>query len=401
MSYVIQATLSNAKHPEYGEATIPFPLSGDEYVHSINEVLIPLGIGDAISQDCTIESIDSNYEILQCLKGQTVNVDELDYLAKRLDSFCDIEADAFQAASYAFRCKDIKSLINMTFCCREATVISDFSKLEEAGKSHYLAIHQGAVTMDDLQKVDGRNLARSIIESGNGIPTPYGLFFRNNMKREELYQGMGFPPYVWDERLAEVNIEKSDGSATSLYLPASTLEVERFSKRERISNLSDRKITLIPLFGPPNSIEITDGKAELFKWNELCESVQAMSKSTKAVFFAAIEATGVKDLARMQLIASQLDDFVLIPSVTDAESYGKYMIQYSGKYYYDDTLECYYNYEALGEFLMDFEIGRITKFGYLKCEEDSVLLDFFAQEGPKQQDHQERKNEMTMEMGGM
>lgn len=73
MSYVIQATLSNAKHPEYGEATISFPLSGDEYAHSINEVLLPLGIGDAISQDCTIESIDSNYEILQCLKGQKVN----------------------------------------------------------------------------------------------------------------------------------------------------------------------------------------------------------------------------------------------------------------------------------------------------------------------------------------
>lgn len=104
MSYVIQATLSNAKHPEYGEATISFPLSGDEYAHSINEVLLPLGIGDAISQDCTIESIDSNYEILQCLKGQKVNVDELDYLAKRLDSFCDSETVAFQAASYVFQC---------------------------------------------------------------------------------------------------------------------------------------------------------------------------------------------------------------------------------------------------------------------------------------------------------
>ena len=96
LSYVIQATLSNAKHPEYGEATISFPLSGDEYAHSIN--------GDAISQDCTIESIDSNYEILQCLKGQKVNVDELDYLAKRLDSFCDSETVAFQAASYVFQC---------------------------------------------------------------------------------------------------------------------------------------------------------------------------------------------------------------------------------------------------------------------------------------------------------
>lgn len=401
LSYVIRATLNNTKHPEYGEAAIPFPLSGDEYVHSTNEVLIPLGIGDAISQDCTIESIDSNYEILQCLKGQTVNVDELDYLAKRLDSFCDIEADAFQAASYAFRCKDIKALINMTFCCREATVISDFSKLEEAGKSHYLAVHQGAVTMDDLQKVDGRNLARSIIESGNGVPTPYGLFFRNNMKREKLYQGMGFPPYVWDERLAEVDIEKTDGSVASLYLPATTLKVERFFKRERISNLSNCKVRLVPFFGLTESITLSGGKVELQKWNDLCASIKAMPDDVREVFYAALEVTGAKDLAQMQLLVSNIDDFDLIPGVTDAESYGKYMIRHTGKYYYDDTLDCYYNYEAFGDFLMIHEIGKVTKYGYLKCEEDSVFLDFFTQEGPKQQGHQEKKNEMRMEMEGV
>lgn len=401
LSYVIQATLSNAKHPEYGEATIPFPLSGDEYAHSINEVLIPLGIGDAISQDCTIESIDSNYEVLQCLKGQTVNVDELDYLAKRLDSFCDNEVEAFQAASYALQCKDIRSLINVTFCCQDSTVISDFSKLEEAGKSYYLTTHEGAVTVDDLQTLDGRSLAKQIIESGKGTPTPYGLFFRNNMKMEELYQGIGFPPYTWDERLVEVEIKQIGGAVTYVYLPTSALEMERFFKRERISNLSNCKVRLVPFFGPTESITLSDGKVELQKWNDLCTSVKAMPNDVREVFYAALEATGAKDLAQIQLIASNVKDFDLVSGVTDAESYGKYMIQATGKYHYDDSLDCYYNYEAFGEFLMAHEIGKVTKYGYLKCEEDSVFLDFFTQEGPKQQDHQERKNEMTIEMGGM
>lgn len=401
MTYVIQATLRNAKHPEYGEATISFPLSGDEYAHSINEVLIPMGIGDAINQDCTIESIDSNYEVLQCLKGQTVNVDELDYLAKRLDSFCDNEAEAFQAASYVFQCKDIRSLINVTFCCQESTVISDFSKLEEAGKSHYLTVHEGAVAMDELQAVDGKNLAKQIIESGKGILTPYGLFFQNNMEMEDLYQGKGFPPYIWDERLAEVEIKPPSEAAMYVHLPASSLEMERFFKRERISGLSTYKVKLVPFFGQPESIDLLGSKAELQKWNDLCANVKAMPDDVREVFYAALEVTGAKDLAQMQLIVSNIDDFDLIPSVTDAESYGKYMIRHTGKYYYDDTLDCYYNYEAFGDFLMIHEIGQVTKYGYLKCEEDSVFLNFFTQEGPKRQEHQQRKNEMTIEMGGI
>ena len=126
-----------------------------------------------------------------------------------------------------------------------------------------------------------------------------------------------------------------------------------------------------------------------------------MPDDVREVFYAALEVTGAKDLAQMQLLVSNIDDFDLIPGVTDAESYGKYMIRHTGKYYYDDTLDCYYNYEAFGDFLMIHEIGKVTKYGYLKCEEDSVFLDFFTQEGPKQQGHQEKKNEMRMEMEGV
>ena len=102
MSYVIKAVLSNPDIPENGVASIPFPLSSAEYDHSIGEILEPMGIGSAVTQDCKVEEIDSIYEVLDCLKGQVVNVDELDYLAKRLDSFDVYEAAQFQAACAFF-----------------------------------------------------------------------------------------------------------------------------------------------------------------------------------------------------------------------------------------------------------------------------------------------------------
>ena len=44
---MIQAVLGNPNHPEYGVATLPFPISRDQYAHCM-ELLEALEIGDAV-----------------------------------------------------------------------------------------------------------------------------------------------------------------------------------------------------------------------------------------------------------------------------------------------------------------------------------------------------------------
>ncbi len=82
---MIQAVLGNPHHPEYGVATIPFPIPHDQYAHCM-EMLEALEIGDALKADCKVEKIDSFYTVLKRAEMLTVNVEELNYLAKRLDS---------------------------------------------------------------------------------------------------------------------------------------------------------------------------------------------------------------------------------------------------------------------------------------------------------------------------
>lgn len=383
MSYVIKARLSNAKHPENGVATVPFPLSGDEYAHSITEVLEPMEIGSAVSQDCKVEEIDSSYEVLQCLKGQEVNVDELDYLAKRLDSFDEYEAKQFQAVCSALGCRDIMDLINLTCCCQESTVISDFSKLEEAGKQHYLNIHGGAAPVNELEKVDGKALAQSLIQSGEGKPTPYGLLFLNQMQIENQYSGQDFPPFPWNPAQGEVEIEEPCGWTSYIFLPTTRLEMERFLQRGEISDLAQCKLKLYLYFGALDTIDLSGDPESIWQWSDLCREVNALSPQEERALCAAIEITDAEDVYQIQTLMSSLRDFDLVPGVHDAESYGKYMIQKSGKYVYDEALDCYYNYEAFGEFLMAHEVGQMTKQGYLKCEEGSAFLDFFTQTFPE------------------
>ena len=61
---MFQAVLSNRDHPEYGVATIPFPIPHDQYAHCM-ELLEALEIGDAVKADCKVEKIDSFYTVLK------------------------------------------------------------------------------------------------------------------------------------------------------------------------------------------------------------------------------------------------------------------------------------------------------------------------------------------------
>ena len=47
---MIQAVLGNPHHPEYGVATIPFPIPRDQHAHCM-ELLEALEIGDAVKAD--------------------------------------------------------------------------------------------------------------------------------------------------------------------------------------------------------------------------------------------------------------------------------------------------------------------------------------------------------------
>ena len=193
---MIQAVLGNPHHPEYGVATIPFPIPRDQHAHCM-ELLEALEIGDAVKADCKVEKIDSFYTVLKRVEMLTVNVEELNYLAKRLDSFDSGEAAQFQAMAHKLELFELKDLINLTFCCQQATVITDFSDLAAVGRNHYMNLHGGSASVDELNALDGKKTARQLIESGSGTITPYGVVYDNGMKLEQVYDGRFFPCYYY------------------------------------------------------------------------------------------------------------------------------------------------------------------------------------------------------------
>ena len=79
---MVYATLSNSNRPGSPAVTVGFPITENVYAD-----LESIGIGNATERDCYAASVGGDILILKRLEKTAVNVDELDYLVKRLDSF--------------------------------------------------------------------------------------------------------------------------------------------------------------------------------------------------------------------------------------------------------------------------------------------------------------------------
>lgn len=190
----IVAILKNNEHLEYGEVSIPLPIKTTEYGRSM-DLLSSLGIGDALRKDCQVAEFTRAYPTLRCLEGCKVNIDELDYLAKRLDGFDAVEITQFQAMADKLKLTDMKDLINLTFSCQQTTVIADFSDLESVGRAQYMNTHGGCASAEELDNLDGEETAILLIEDNEGTITRYGVVYDNGMQLSQLYDGKNLPCY--------------------------------------------------------------------------------------------------------------------------------------------------------------------------------------------------------------
>lgn len=74
----MQAILSNARFPHYGQISVPLPIPDEQYDRIIR-MLQALEMGDALKRDCQVDVAPEEYPILQRLEMTEVNLDELDY----------------------------------------------------------------------------------------------------------------------------------------------------------------------------------------------------------------------------------------------------------------------------------------------------------------------------------
>ena len=393
-----QAILGNAAHPEYGVATIPFPIPQAEYANCV-ALLEALEIGDASDRDCQVQEICGPWPALKRLENQLVNLDELDYLAKRLDSFSSGELAQFQALAEKWELRDMTDLINLSFCCQEATVITDFSDLETVGRSHYLNIHGGCASVQELEELDARETALLLIDSEAGTVTPYGVVYDNGAKLEPVYDGQHLPCFTYAPAVLTValrsRLEPDDTPrVTWLYLPTDEEQLHRALLRSGIADPEDFHFRLEDSVFPAG-VEAVLELESIYELNRLAQAVDRLSWDQRMKLGAVAAMAGPVNTRQLRQLVENLDQFVFAPGVRSPEEYGRYLIRDTGQFAYDPNLDEFYDYEKYGLQRMAQETGCFTEQGYLSCPGEQSLEELLWEgiEGQK-------PAEPEMRMGG-
>ena len=108
---MFEATLKNRSSAHFAPVTSTFPIPEDQYEQAIL-ALEKSQIGDARVQDCLIDNVRAvNCPALVRMTGTMANIDELDWLAREMESFDRYELLQFNAAveRFGLNCRLIPS----------------------------------------------------------------------------------------------------------------------------------------------------------------------------------------------------------------------------------------------------------------------------------------------------
>lgn len=358
-----------------------FPCAESEYQATCKELVLKDNYAFVID---VIEP-----KALALKKDTFVNLDEINYLAKRMDSFDGKETKCFLAAVGTGKYRSTKDLINLTFNLNCYTLICDVSDLKEVGYNRILS-SKICIAKDELEKIDLEKVGRDLLSSGKGIPTHHGLLFENeNAQIEELYTGRGFPAYyyAWNILLGAA-IEKG-GETDYLYFPCEETEIERALKRIGAERMEECEKTVDFVAG---GVEWEKCFDKLLQENDT-ESVNAIAKAIcrlsmsadgieeslcKLSAVAEYAGVGLEETGKVILLAQQLDEFGYYREIGDDETLGRTLKEQE---FCDipESMDKYMDYEKYAQDFLEERGGAYTKYGdvvYLR--EDQTLSEILG-----------------------
>lgn len=224
--------------------------------------------------------------------------------------------------------------------------------------------------------------------------TPYGVIYDNGIQMEELYDGVHFPCYLYDQSELVLGVFPKTGCNKVpiwLYLPMPERQIERFLERDcLIPEDASYKIIHSEL---PAKVKYIAEKTEssILELNKMCAAISALDKRGRAKLDAVIEMAEPENPLQIERLAKSLDQFDFVPNICSAGDYGRYLIQESGRFSFDENLDSYYNYQTCGQNQMDSENGMFVPEGYVICQR-ALSLDELLPETSEEQD---------LEMGGL
>ena len=313
----------------------------------------------------------TDYIQLKRLITDFVDIDELNFLAKRLDSFDNNELNIFEAVCEARLSCSVMDMINVTYNINNYTLVQDMSSMESIGRTHFKAVHIGW-NSGEMDNVNLAKIGRELMNSGKSKMTEKGMLFEHEGARFiNEYDGHTFPEYCYDCSKMSAVLERG-GLKEYVYLPTQSLSIDKALKRLGTTNIAEcsvdiKEIELDNLWF--EKISDVASNENLYAANNVMWAVEKSERNNELdKLEAVIEFAGKHDSASIIKLQENMDNFRYYDNVYDAESLGRALIDENEDYRIHSDVADFFMFEQYAEAIMD---NNDCKF----CDNGAVLLE--------------------------
>lgn len=311
---------------ENGNISVYFELPCNEETlqKGLNQMSAPVDDAAMLTMTDIIEPAEFNF-----LKGEKVNLDELNYLAKRMDSFTPMEKCQLFVASDKTSATTVKELINLTFNLHHFTLVQDVSNVANIGRMYVLNT-RGGIPVSEENQVKFAEIGRKLLNEGKTEMSERGLLVYNPLEElEELYDGINFPEYDWEGKsLLQVAIH-SKGHKEYVYLPDNKSAISKAMNRLSAVDEDDCRFSI------ESSRFTNDSLYDLFEYALENEGIEAVNNTLNKLansqiehdrLMAIIDYTDAKSMKDVDVLIEHDKDFGVIFGAEGDEDVGHYFI---------------------------------------------------------------------------
>ena len=384
---MIKIRIRNAGH----EIDVRFPISESELFAKLAEIHAVEGRNTA--QSVYVSEVYWPEEF-SALKNWYVNLDELNYLARRMESFDTLEYDQFLIGITKLDSKEVKDLINLTFNLNRFTLCQDVSSYGKIGRAYVLNT-EGSVPAYDEDDPKYAAIGKELIDRGLAQITAKGLLIYNPFEKlTEVYDGQTFPEYYYESTLASAEVGYNDRTELIL-LPGEELAIKKALARLGAPSDQDCEIKFSLQNGDGNAweerIEGIIRSEGLYAANKMLHSLDTGDMDWDKLT-AAVELADVKSAANIAAVAEDLEEFGFLSDAKDESDIGHFLVDNVGEYGMNIEMEDYFDFSGFGEHFAEEHDGQFVNGGFVYFDSDRTLDEFLEE--------LESEDE-GMDMGGM
>ena len=315
-----------------------------------------IGIEDIVPV-CCISEVRDEPSYFGFLKGQTVSMDELNFLARRLDGMTEYEKRVVGVYSSETGIREMKQLINLTYSLQGLSLLTDLTDGNRVGLRLYLDRHL-AISEEEKSKMDFNAYAQKIFSEGKCKFLPHGILVDQGFQMEEVYNGKTFPEYIDrpDETVAVLSLGNEAGDKEYLYLPTDISAMDKVKKRLNIAAFAEGIVNGIENIRLPESILpspedmcmfLQGDVQKLTLFNEMCQTVSCFDEAKMDRLAMAAGFVGTSEFTDITYIAKHLDEFEIHPQIHTDKEYGEFLVKEAGIFEIDEFLLPYIDYAGV------------------------------------------------------